>query len=68
MCGIAKGGIIMKSQFAKGGDFVVSEIKSYIDKNAETVIQTFPYEDGSSTECTRNMLDVDEFMEFLNNI
>lgn len=53
------------SEFAKGCIFMEEEIRDYIDRNKET-IESFKLSAGKV--CKKEVLDVEKFLEFLDNM
>ena len=55
-------------EFANGGNYIIEEVKNYIKSHKETISENFPFQDGSECWSDREVLDVEEFLEWLNTI
>lgn len=55
----------MKSEFAKGCEFLETEVREYIDKNKEKLEV---YDIAKAGHRDREVIDVEKFIKFLDNL
>ena len=55
-------------EFANGCNFIIEEVQNYIKTHKEIIRENYPFQDGGENWQEREVVDVEEFLEWINNI